>query len=285
LTDAVARVLELPADREGRAGASRPVDARASLRRRLARARDLVVTLSESDFRVRYGRGRLRLLKWLVDPFALVGVYLVLVALVLDRGGPAPGLSIACAVVPFQLVMGSVINSLGAITGRASIILNMAFPRELLPLASVLTESVAFVASLGLIVIMMAIYAVAPTAAVLWLPVVLLVNLAVAVSLVYPGALVGIHFQELRPFAVSFVRTLFFLAPGLIALNQIPEATGDLVRLNPLTGLFEAYREVLLYGSSPAAWMLLVPLVISAVLVAIFVPIYRREQDQLAKVV
>ena len=60
-------------------------------------------------------------------------------------------------------------------------------------------------------------------------------------------------------FAVSLVRTAFFLAPGIIPLSQIGGTTNDLVRLNPLTGLFESYRSVLLYGSAPEPWMLLYP--------------------------
>ena len=59
--------------------------------------------LASSDLRVRYGRGGSRVLKWFLDPFAALGVYLVLVTLVLDEGTSRPGLGLACAVVPFQL--------------------------------------------------------------------------------------------------------------------------------------------------------------------------------------
>src|SRR6185436_7413992 len=77
---------------------------------RLRHELDVLVALTESDLRARYGRGPLRMIKWLLDPFAAVGVYLVLTTFVLDRSGVAPGLSIACAVVPFQLVMSSIVN-------------------------------------------------------------------------------------------------------------------------------------------------------------------------------
>ena len=45
-----------------------------------------------ADLRERYGRGPLRVVKWLIQSFALVGVYLLLVALVLDRPVAPPGL-------------------------------------------------------------------------------------------------------------------------------------------------------------------------------------------------
>jgi ABC-type polysaccharide/polyol phosphate export permease len=204
----------------------------------LRRLTDLLGELVLADLRARYGRGPWQLAKWLIDPFALVGVYLVLMTIVLTNRGPAPGLSLACAVVPFQLLMLSVINAMDAIRNRGQLLANMSFPRILLPIASALTEAVGFAASLVLVGLMMVIYGVAPTLAVVWLPLVLLTTFIFAAAVAYPAALIGLWVPDMRAFVVSFVRTLFFLAPGLVALNRIRGTTGEIVHLNPLTGLF-----------------------------------------------
>jgi ABC-type polysaccharide/polyol phosphate export permease len=255
---------------------------------RLSRGRqpfDVLVSLTQSDLRVRYGRGPWQLVKWLLDPFALVGVYLLLVVFVLDRPGRAPGLSIACAVVPFQLLMATFINAMTAVRLRRSIIQNMAFPRGLIPLSSAMTECVAFAASLVLLAVMMAAYGITPGPEILMFPVVLAATVVLAVGCAYPAALLGLWFEQGRPFVVSGVRTLFFLAPGLVPLSEIPGRANDLVRLNPLTGIFEAYRDVLLFERLPAAWELLYPVGFALALLTVSVPIYRREQRQFAKVI
>jgi ABC-type polysaccharide/polyol phosphate export permease len=252
---------------------------------RLLRSIDLLRVLTESDLRFRYGRGPWRFIRWLLEPIALVGVYLILVTLVLDRPGEAVGLSLACAVVPFQLVMLTIGNAMTALDARRPIVLNMAFKRTLLPISSALTESAGFASSLFLIGTLMAIYGVAPTWNVLWFPLVLLINILLAVAAAYPAILFGIWLRELRPFVLSFVRMLFFLGPGLVPLAQASEDVRDWLRLNPLTGLFEAYRDVFLNGETPAAWELLYPLAAAAILLAAFVPVYRVEQRQFAKVV
>jgi lipopolysaccharide transport system permease protein len=249
------------------------------------RSVEVLAALTASDLRARYGRGGWRAVKWLVDPFAVVGVYLVLVTFVLKRGHGAAGLSLACAVVPFQLVMASVINVMHALNLRGSIILNSAFPRSLIPLSGVLTETIAFAGSLGLLALMMGVYGIAPTLAVLWLPVVVAVNVALAVAAAYPAALFGLWFGDLREFLVSFARTLFFLAPGLVPLAQITGRAHDLVQLNPLSGLFEAYRSVLLYGHAPGVAQLLYPAGVALVALAVTLPVFRGEARHLAKVV
>jgi lipopolysaccharide transport system permease protein len=259
-----------------------------TVRGRIASVRgsvDLLTALTFSDLRFRYGRGPWQVVRWLFDPFAIVGIYLVLVTVVLRRGGDAAGLSLAAAVVPFQLVMLSVTNAMGALSVRRPIILNMAFPRTLIPLSSVLTESVAFAASFVLIVLMMAVYGVAPTAAIAWLPLVVAITALVAAGFAFPASLFGLWFRELRAFGLSFVRTLFFLGPGLVPLSTTGGTAAKLLRLNPMTGLFEAYRDLFLYGRSPAAWELGYPALFGLVLLAVFVPLYRSEQRQFAKVV
>jgi ABC-type polysaccharide/polyol phosphate export permease len=246
---------------------------------------DVLLSLTQADLRVRYGRGRLRVLRWLVEPFALAGVYLVFVAVVLNRPGHAVGLSLACAVVPFQLLMTTTTNALGSITTRRSIILNMKFNRLLIPLATTLTEMAVFAASFSLIVMMMLVYSVGPSSSLVWLPVALLVNILLAVALAFPAALFGLWFRELRVFAISLMRTLFFLAPSLVPHSVTTGLAYNLLKLNPLTGLFDTYRDIFLNDRTPAAWAVLYPAGFALVLLVLTVPLYRREQDQFAKVV
>jgi lipopolysaccharide transport system permease protein len=278
--------LGIITDHSGRAEApTGPILARmASPDTALRRSIDVLISLTISDLKVRYGRGGWRLVKWIADPFALVGVYLVLVTLVLDRPGEAPGLSLACAVIPFQLFTTTIVNAMSAIAARRSIVLNMGFNRTLLPLSGALTETVAFGASLLLLALMMVVYGVAPTPSILWLPVAIAATMLLAIGVAYPAALLGIWMPEIGNFVMSFVRVLFFIAPGLVPLSQISGDAHDLLMINPMTGLFESYRDALLYGNAPGAVELLYPAALGVLLLAVFVPIFRSEQRQFAKI-
>jgi homopolymeric O-antigen transport system permease protein len=248
------------------------------------RAFDVIAALTRSDLKVRYGRGRLNMIKWLLDPFAAVGVYLLLVAFVLDRQGTAIGLSIACAVVPFQLVMMTIINALRAVDLRRSVITNMAFDKSLIPVASMCTEAIGFAAALVLLAILMAAYGVAPTPWILLLPLVILVTLFFATACAFPAALIGLWAPELTPFIMSVARATYFLAPGLVALRHVYGHTHDLLILNPLTGLFEGFRDCLLYGQAPQWWELAYPTAFAAVMIVALYPLWRREAPHFAKV-
>jgi lipopolysaccharide transport system permease protein len=244
----------------------------------------VLTALARSDLRIRYGRGSWQVVKWLVDPFALVGIYLLL-RVILGRGGEAAGLSVACAVVPFQIVLLSATSAMSAISLREPILLNMRFDRMLIPPAAVLTESLAFGASFLLFPTTMIVYGVRPTAALLWLPVAVGITLLFAFGIAWPAALLGIWFPHVKLFAAQALRIVFFASPGLVGLREVSPRVHDWMIFNPFTGLFESYRHVFLYGDSPAWWQLLVPEGVGAALALAFVPIYRREQRHFAKLV
>ena len=251
----------------------------------LRTAWDTLVTLSMADLRDRYGRGPASALKWLVDPYAVCATYLLFVAFIVDRGGEAPGLSVACAVVPFQIFILTGIAAMRTVHERRYLLLALDFRRVLLPAAVTFTETLGFAASFSLLALMMAAYGVAPTVAILWLVPVIGVNLIFALACSYVATLFGVWYPRLVPFATSGLRVLYFLAPGVLALSQISGRTNSLIRINPLTGIFEAYRSALLYGHAPPAWELLYPFGFAVALFAIFVPIFRSEQRHFAKVV
>lgn len=244
----------------------------------------ILVALTRSDLRIRYGRGGWQVVNWLVNPFALVGIFLLL-RLILGRGGEAAALSIACAVVPFQIVLMAFDSATNAVALREPILLNRRFDRLLLPPSSVLTEGFAFAASFLLFPITMAIYGVGPTTGLLWLPVVVLATFVLALGIAWPAALLGVWLPTVRAFGSQALRILFFAAPGIVALAEIPDDVRRWVVFNPLTGLFESFRHVFLYGDSPQFWQLAYPVGVGIVLMVAFLPLYRREQRHFAKLV
>ena len=244
----------------------------------------VLVALTRSDLRIRYGRGPWQIVKWIVDPFALVGIYLLL-RVILDRGGEAAGLTLACSVVPFQIVLLSCISAMSSVSLREPILLNMRFDRMLIPPSAVTTEAVAFAASFLMFPITMAVYGIGPTTALLWLPLTAAATLALALGTAWPAALLGLWFPTIKLFAAQTLRIMYFAAPGLIALSEVSDDVRRWIVYNPLTGLFEAFRHVFLYGDAPEWWQLAYPTAVGAVLMLAFLPLYRREQRHFAKVV
>jgi ABC-type polysaccharide/polyol phosphate export permease len=268
------------APRETRSSAVETADGRGGWARRV----HVLMALARSDLRIRYGRGSWQVVNWFVTPFALVGVY-VLLRVILNRGGEAVGLSIACAVVPFQIVLLSSISAMSSVSLREPILLNRRIDLMLIPPSAVMTEALAFATSFVLFPLMMALYWVGPTIALLWLPVVVAATVMLAFGVTWPSAVLGVWAPNITVFASQALRIMFFAAPGLVALSELSEGVRDWIVFNPFTGLFEAFRHVFLFGDAPAFWELAYPTAFGIMLVLAFLPVYRREKRHFAKLV
>jgi len=115
--------------------------------------------------------------------------------------------------------------------------------------------------------------------------VIVAVTICFAIAISFPALLFGLWFRELRPVAISLVRTMFFLGSGLVPLSATQGSVDNALKLNPFTAIFESYREVLMFDAAPRLWEILYPLGLSAGLIALFLPLYLVEQRQFAKVV
>jgi len=124
-----------------------------------------------------------------------------------------------------------------------------------------------FLVSITLLVPFLIIYKIPLTYHVIEIiPVILvqyLFNFGVSLWLSHLGVL---YFDVDRILAV-FIRTWYYLSPGLYALDRVPEALRPLMWLNPLTTTMVSSRNVFLYGQHPVYIGLLAWGIISLVII------------------
>ena len=76
-----------------------------------------------------------------------------------------------------------------------------------------------------------------------------------------------------------------FSTPIAYPLSSIPPRYRVLFELNPLTGLIESFREVVLTGGNPSGSLLAVPLAITAVLLPAAYAVFKRAEVTMADVI
>ncbi len=150
---------------------------------------------------------------------------------------------------------------------RVNLVKQVVFPLELLALVHVLTESVAFLGSLLLIL------AFAPFAgfqlgwSLLWLPL-LLAGLVLFLSgVVWFLSATGVFLRDLGQVIAPVVQSFLFLSPVFYSLDSMPENFRLWFYLNPLTYFIESLRGILLFGDAPDP-LLAVSVFVASALVA-----------------
>ena len=176
-------------------------------------------------------------------------------------------------------------SSMGAVALREPILLNRRFDRMLIPPASVMTEALAFAASFLMFPLAMIYYGVAPTLALLWLPVVVAATLVLALGVAWPAALLGIWLPTTRVFAgQGAAHPVLRRARHRRALGG-PGGRPRLGRLQPAHRAVRVLPARVPLRRQPRVLAARLPGRRRLVLTLAFLPLYRREQRHFAKFV
>lgn len=200
---------------------------------------------------------------WLVlNPLLLAVVYYILVAILSGRGGMAYLAHIVCGLFVFTFVSASLSTGAGSVTGGGRLILNMSFPRLLMPMAAVRTAFFRFLPTLPVFILIKVLATTDPQADHWnpWSPVVLLgayflgLMILFSIGLAAAMATLQVYFRDTSSFLPFFLRIWLYLSPVLWFVEQAPERFEKLMLIgNPLFSLIGGWTDLTLRGEIPPA--------------------------------
>ena len=114
------------------------------------------------------------------------------------------------------------------------------------------------------------------TITILGLPLVIVVQFMLTLSLAYPLAAFHVRFRDTQYLLGIVLNMLFFLTPIFYDTSFVPERYQAIYRLNPMLHLIEAYRAILIQGQWPNLWSILVLAVFSVGLLAFGYIVFMR---------
>lgn len=245
---------------------------------------ELLVTLTVAELRESRDFTIAGFARWIIEPISYMLVYFVVVASILDNYRLAYPLFLFCALVPWRYFTGVLQESLLLMRRYSETVKNQAFPTGVLPLVLMAAEATAFFIALVLFAPLMIVYDVAPTRALLFLPVVVLILLLVTSGPTYIATIFGLYFPDFRGAVLNIVRAGFFLSSGLVPIEEVPgHELPLLLRANPLTGIFDSFRAIFLEGRPPFWMDMAYPAAVGTVVLAIGLLLYRWRRFELPK--
>jgi lipopolysaccharide transport system permease protein len=255
--------------------------------RELAEYADLFLTVTEHRIRVRYKQSILGLAWAILQPVAMMLIFTLVFGRItrVPTGGVPYALFAFTGLVLWSFVSTSLGNATHALVSHAQLITKVYFPREILPLsyvaAALFDLMVAMVVLMGLLLwygrpIGPHLLLTIPIAAVAAL---LVTALALLVSALQ------VRFRDVGLAVPMLLYLWMFSTPIAYPLSSIPPRYRMFFELNPLTGLVESFRQVVLTGAISSASQLAVPFAITAVLLPAAYAVFKRAEVTMADVI
>ncbi|RMH18958.1 MAG: ABC transporter permease [Acidobacteria bacterium] len=249
--------------------------------------RDLIYFLVRRDVKVRYVQSVLGFLWAIIRPLSTMVVFTVVfgrLAEIPSDGIPYPIFSYA-ALVPWTYFSSSLTAATGSLVGN-NLLSKVYFPRLIIPLNPVLSNLVDFAIALSMVGVIMAFYGIAPTAAIAFLPFLVLLMMLTASGLGMWLSAMAIQYRDVK-FMLGFLSSILMYAapvvwPASLIADKFPEHGATLRLLYgiyPMAGVIEGFRAALI-GARPMPWDLIVPGAISALVIWLSGALYFRQRER-----
>jgi lipopolysaccharide transport system permease protein len=235
-----------------------------------------------SELRSRYLGSVLGVLWAFMNPLIQVGMYVFLFAIVFKvrlKGTGSPTdyvlfiLSTMIGWLPFQ---ESLLSAAGSITRNGSIIRNVVFPREIFPAASVVCSTVTWAMGLIIYTVFSISMGKMPSATWMALPLILVVQIILLLGVSFFIAIIGAFYRDILVVLPIFLQLLLISTPIFYGIEDLPASLKLVASLNPLTYLFQSYRDVLFYGIWPNFITLVCFSIFGGILFYVSIKMFRR---------
>jgi ABC-type polysaccharide/polyol phosphate export permease len=157
-----------------------------------------------------------------------------------------------CGLLMWNLSASAWRFSVASMTANVNLVTKVYFPREVFPLSAVIVAAVDSLVGSVVLVGLMWYYGALITPALLFLPVVLAAHLLLTAGVALVLSMANLFYRDVKYlFEVVIVVGMFGTAV-LYPVAAVSGTSGTLLRLNPMSVLIEAYRDVLIRGHLPA---------------------------------
>jgi lipopolysaccharide transport system permease protein len=248
--------------------------------------RELFYFLAWRDVKVRYKQTVLGASWAILQPLISMVVFTLLfgrLARVPSEGEPYAIFSYA-GLLAWNFFTTALTNSSNSLVNSTNLITKVYFPRLLVPTAAVGAALVDVAIASIMLFAIMPIYGVGFHVSLLMLlPLVMLTALTASALGIWTSA-VNVKYRDVRyalPFAIQM---LMFLTPVIYPVSFLPARWRWLLRLNPLSGVIEGFRDAVF--NRPFNWIgLAISAGVTAVLLLAAVCIFSRMEEEFADVI
>jgi lipopolysaccharide transport system permease protein len=249
--------------------------------------RELLYFLVWRDVKVRYKQTALGVAWVVLQPLATTLMFTVIfgnLAKIPSENMPYAVFSLA-GLVPWNFFAGALSRGGVSLVGSAHLISKVYFPRLVIPVASVLGGLVDLAIVFALLLGLMLFFGIVPTAAIVTLPLFLLLALATALGVSLWLAALNVQYRDVG-YLIPFLAQLWMYAmPVVYPASMIPEQWRILYGLNPMTGVVEGFRWALFGTGQAPGLMLAVSVLTVSVLLVSGAFFFQRMEETFADVV
>jgi lipopolysaccharide transport system permease protein len=255
--------------------------------RELAQHAHLILSFARRDIRAKYKQTLFGVAWAVIQPLSLMVVFTFVFSMfahVESDGIPYPIFAYS-ALVFWTFFSLCVSQGTVAMTANANLVRKIYFPRETLLLAVMISAFMDLLIAAVLLVGMFFYYRIGLSWAFLWVIPLLLLQAIFTLAIIFLSSSLHVNFRDIGHGLPLLLQLWMFATPVAYPLASVPAWLLPTYMLNPMAGIIDGYRRVLLHGAHPDLKYLAFAFPIAMVGVSLAYLVFKRAERTFADVI
>ena len=247
--------------------------------------RELLKTSVKKDIGGKYKHSFLGVLWSFINPLLQILVYALIFPLVMKNGGSYKDYTVfmVCGLIPWAYFTTVINRSSFIMIENGNILKKVYFPRSILPLSLVTSETINFLVSCIIILAFIVIKGFGISKFILFFPLVLLIQYVLLLGIALIFSAVTVYMRDIQHFIGVGLQLLFYATPIVYSIDTIPEGFRWILKWNPMTYIIEGYRAIFYNQTMPDLKALGILGVISIVILIVGYLLFNKLQKRFAE--
>jgi len=214
---------------------------------------ELLMNLTRREVKGRYSQSLFGAGWAIAQPLAMMAVFTLVFSRLgqMPSGGAPYPLFAFAALVPWFFFSNSVTSGTMSLVTYRNIVTKTYFPREIVPLAQVGSRLIDLAASSTLFALLLVYYNVTFTTWVAATPLFIALLILFTLGTTLLTSSLNVFYRDVSPVVQIGLQLWLYLTPVAYPLSAVPAEYRSWFLLNPLTGVVEGLRAVLVFGRAP----------------------------------
>lgn len=251
---------------------------------RLRNSIEFIFYKAYADIKAEMERSYLGLLWWLIEPILYLGAFYILFVLVMRRAEPDFVPTFLCGAVVWKWFDSGLKGGSHAISANRGLLQQVYIPKYVFPMIAVLGSTARFLPVFAVFAIFLLLSGI--PAKTTWLAVLLVmfIQFCLVTALAMLVGAITPFLPDLKVAIDNGMMVLFFLSGVIFNINDVNEPLRSYLLLNPMAGLIDEYRNVMIRGIWPNGNRIAVIFVVSIALGTVALALVSRMDQKYGKV-
>jgi lipopolysaccharide transport system permease protein len=248
--------------------------------------RELLFIIAWREIKIKYKQSVLGFMWAILMPTIIVSAgILVRYAFSLTSGKPLVFndiASVSVKAIPWAFIVSSIRFASTSLIGNANLVTKIYMPREVFPIASILSQLVDFAVASLVLVVLLAIAQIGLSVYILWVPLLLIILITFCTGVALFVSAASLFFRDVKYLVDVIITFAIFFTPVFYESSMFGD-WGKLLLLNPVAPILEGLNDCIVYHRAPAAWWILYSGIVSIVGTAGAFVIFKKLEPAFAE--